>query len=61
MEIRNLIAAKSPITPEMALRLGALFGNGPELWLSMQQDYDLWYARIDMKVELANIRLAPKD
>ena len=34
-----------PELPEMALRLGKLFGNGPELWLRMQQDYDLARAR----------------
>jgi len=26
----------------MALRLGKLAGNGPGLWLRMQQAYDLW-------------------
>ena len=60
MEIRNLIAAKSPITPEMALRLGALFATGRNSGSACSR-IDLWYARIDMKVELANIRLAPKD
>jgi plasmid maintenance system antidote protein VapI len=25
----------------MALRLGRFFGNGPELWLNMQSNYDL--------------------
>jgi len=32
------------ITPEMAVRLGRFCGNGPELWLRMQQAYDLWHA-----------------
>jgi plasmid maintenance system antidote protein VapI len=25
----------------MALRLGKLFGNGPDLWLNLQKRYDL--------------------
>jgi len=30
------------ITPEMALRLSILFHTTPELWLNLQQKYDLW-------------------
>lgn len=30
---------------DMALRLGALLGNGPQLWLDMQSKYDLWRAQ----------------
>jgi len=26
----------------MAMRLGRLLGNGPEIWLRMQQTLDLW-------------------
>lgn len=26
----------------MALRLGRFCGNGPDLWLRMQQAHDLW-------------------
>jgi plasmid maintenance system antidote protein VapI len=40
----------------MALRIGEFLGNGPELWLRMQQDYDLWQARDAMKPTLDKIR-----
>ena len=30
------------ITPEMALRLARLFRTTPELWLNLQQKYDIW-------------------
>ncbi len=30
------------ITPEMALRLSKVFKTSPELWLNLQQKYDLW-------------------
>ena len=30
------------MTPEMAVRIGKFCGNGPDLWLNMQQHYDLW-------------------
>ena len=30
----DLIEEKQPVTPVMALRLGKLCGNGPDLWLN---------------------------
>ena len=35
----------------MALRIGKFAGNGPGIWLRMQQAYDLWYAEHRMKAE----------
>jgi addiction module HigA family antidote len=34
--LHSILTERSPVTPEMALRLGKLCGNGPELWLSLQ-------------------------
>ncbi|NDG82890.1 MAG: addiction module antidote protein, HigA family, partial [Betaproteobacteria bacterium] len=28
--------------PDMAMRLGKALGNGPQIWLRMQQTFDLW-------------------
>lgn len=56
--LHNVIDGKSAISAEMALRLGTFFGNGPEIWLNMQQDYDLWHAREKLKDELAKIERA---
>jgi antitoxin HigA-1 len=36
-----VLKEKQPVTPVMALRLGKLCGNGPHLWLNLQQRYDL--------------------
>jgi len=43
--------APRPVTPEMAVRLGKLCGNGPRLWLNLQGAYDLWHAerRVDTR------------
>jgi antitoxin HigA-1 len=30
----DILAGRQPVTPMMALRLGKLCGNGPDLWLS---------------------------
>jgi addiction module HigA family antidote len=40
--LSNLITEKSSVSPEMALRLGKFFRNGPDLWMKLQADYDLW-------------------
>jgi len=39
----------------MALRLGKLFGHGPDLWLNMQSHYDIETLGKTMKKELAAI------
>ena len=43
--LHRIIAGTHSITPEMALRLGRFCGNGPQLWLRMQAEHDLWQAR----------------
>ncbi len=53
--LHKIINASAPITPEMALRLGKWCGNGPGLWVRMQQAYDLWHAEQAMVAELAAI------
>ena len=39
--LHAILTERSPVTPEMALRLGKLCGNGPDLWLALQARYDL--------------------
>ena len=34
--LHAVLAEGQAVTPEMALRLGKFFGNGPKLWLNMQ-------------------------
>jgi addiction module HigA family antidote len=52
-----VLAEKSAITPELALRIGAFLGNGPQLWVEMQSKYDLWHAEIKLKKALTKITL----
>lgn len=42
---QRLVAGKSALTPEMALRLAKALGRSPESWLAMQDNYNLWLAR----------------
>jgi len=57
-ELHRVLACTHPITTEMALRLGKLVGNGPRLWLRMQQAYDVWHVEQRLKDELAKIKPA---
>ena len=53
--IADLIKGRSRVSTPMALRLAKAFGTTAELWLNMQQNYDLWIAR--KKVSLSNVKL----
>lgn len=55
-QLHRLLACTHPITTEMALRIGKFAGNGPGLWLRMQQAYDLWHAENRMTIELSKIK-----
>jgi addiction module HigA family antidote len=51
-QLYAILSEATPITAAMALRLGKLFGNGPELWLNMQSNYDIETLSTKMKKEL---------
>lgn len=57
-QLHRVLACTHPITTEMALRIGKFAGNGPGVWLRMQQAYDLWNAEQRMKDELSKIETA---
>ena len=42
LTVSEILNEKRTITPDMALRLGKALGNGPQIWLRMQQTLDLW-------------------
>ncbi|MGC2209539.1 MAG: hypothetical protein WA532_05435 [Candidatus Korobacteraceae bacterium] len=41
----------------MALRLAEAFGTGPELWLKLQMNYDLWLASRKRRRKIAPIKI----
>jgi addiction module HigA family antidote len=51
----DLIEEKQPVTPAMALRLGKLCGNGPDLWLNLQRRYDLHRAERELGAKIKAI------
>jgi addiction module HigA family antidote len=40
-QIDQVIQGQQNLTPDLALRLGRYFGNGPGIWLRLQNQYDL--------------------
>ena len=54
-QLHRILACTHPVTTEMALRIGRFVGNGPWIWLRMQQAYDLWTAENRMADELSRI------
>ncbi len=53
--INELLRERRAVSPEMALRLGRLFGNAPEFWLNAQRAVDLWDAAQAIKSDMARI------
>lgn len=49
----DILAERKPISPEIAVKLGKLFGNGPTIWLRMQVAYNEWQAI--QTVDVSNI------
>jgi antitoxin HigA-1 len=53
--LHAILTERAPVTPEMALRLGKLCGNGPELWLNLQVRFDLERLSKTKRAEIAAI------
>ena len=51
----RLLAGKHALTADMAVRLGKLCGNGPDLWLNLQARYDAWEATRRLARDLETI------
>lgn len=42
--VSKIINERGAVTSDMALRLSVAFDTTPELWLNLQQAFDLWQA-----------------
>ena len=40
-----LINGRGGVSPEMSIRLSKAFNTTPQLWLNLQQQFDLWKAQ----------------
>ncbi len=53
--LHSILAERSAISPEMAVRLGRFCGNGAGFWLRMQAAHDLWHAERKLRAEVRKI------
>jgi addiction module HigA family antidote len=42
--LARILNGRASVTAAMVLRFSDAFGSRPELWLDLQQQYDLWHA-----------------
>lgn len=54
--VNELLRERRSLSPEMALRLSALFGNSPEFWLNLQRAVDLYDAQASVKDQVRRIK-----
>lgn len=48
--VSEIVNEQASVSPIMALRLARAFQTTPELWLNLQQKYDLWNASQDSEI-----------
>jgi addiction module HigA family antidote len=48
--LHDIMEEKKPISPEVAVRVGKLFGGGAGSWIRMQAEYDIWHAERNVDV-----------
>ncbi len=48
--ISEIVNEQAGVSPSMALRLAKAFQTTPELWLNLQQKYDLWNAAQESEI-----------
>ncbi len=53
----DILSRKQGVTPATAVRIGKLFGDGAEIWLRLQIEYDLW--RAEKEVDTSAIKTLP--
>ena len=53
--LHDILNESARVSPEMALRLGKLFGNGARFWANLQLTYDLETAGQKMMAEIDQI------
>ena len=56
----DIMNEEKPISPEIAARMGRYFGNGGEIWLRLQQRFDLANIEAEKAAELAAIQPAER-
>ena len=59
MRISHVVKGKRPVTAEMALLFGKVFGQTPQYWINLQATYDLKMAEKVISRRIAGIHELP--
>lgn len=54
--VNEILNEKRSISPDMALRLARYFGTTADVWLGLQADYDLYWAKMKSKKTIDEIK-----
>ncbi len=54
--VAEIVAGNREITPDIAIRLGAVFAMSPEFWLNLQNRYSLWRCRKKFRKDYEKIQ-----
>jgi addiction module HigA family antidote len=49
-QLYDILRERKPVSPNIAARLGKMFGDGAAVWLRMQAAHDAWHAERDVDV-----------
>ena len=52
--LHDLLAGRKPLSPNIAARIGKMFGGGVGIWLHMQAAHDAWHA--EREVDVSHIK-----
>ena len=52
--LSSVINGHLGISPELAVKLSEAFGNTPQFWVNLQNNYELWHA--ERKIDRATIQ-----
>ena len=53
--LHDITVEQKPVSANVAVRLGRMFGDGAEVWLRMQAAHDAWHAERELGDELNKI------
>jgi addiction module HigA family antidote len=51
----DIVSGRKPVSPNVAVRLGKMFGDGASVWVRMQGAYDTWQAERELGDEIKKI------
>ncbi|WP_105433054.1 MULTISPECIES: HigA family addiction module antitoxin [Neorhizobium] len=49
-QLYDILRERKPVSPNVAARLGKMFGDGAAIWLRMQAAHDAWHAEREVDV-----------